>query len=352
MIVKFQVIEKGGYCIMSEDYYEKSTVSLTEKYKEFFKIGAAVTVKDFEGIHGRILTKHFNSLTPENDMKFERIHPKEDFYNFEATDKIKDFALKHSMHLRGHTLVWHNQTPEWVFRDNDKEAPKELVIERLREHIKTICTRYRDVVYSWDVVNEAVEDKTDVLLRDSKWRRIIGDDYIKIAFEIAKKYTGNGKLFYNDYNNEMPYKLEKTYKVLKSLLEEGTPIDGVGIQAHWNIWDKNLIDNLKRAIETYASLGLEIQITELDISVFEFEDRRTDLLEPTEEMVELQAKVYEDVFRVFREYRDVITSVTLWGISDRHTWKDNFPVIGRKDWPLLFDIDGKPKKAFFRIIDF
>jgi len=150
----------------------------------------------------------------------------------------------------------------------------------------------------------------------------------------------------------MPYKLEKTYKVLKELLERGTPIDGIGIQAHWNIWDKNLVSNLKKAIEVYASLGLEIHITELDISVFEFEDKRTDLFEPTPEMLELQAKVYEDVFAVFREYKDVITSVTLWGISDRHTWKDNFPVKGRKDWPLLFDVNGKPKEALYRILRF
>nr|WP_148221685.1 endo-1,4-beta-xylanase [Caldicellulosiruptor owensensis] len=338
---------------MMSEYQDKTIPSLAEKYKEYFKIGAAVTVKDLEGVHGEILVKHFNSLTPENDMKFERIHPDEHRYNFDAVDKMKEFAIKNNMKMRGHTFVWHNQTPEWVFKDREgNDVSRELLIERLREHIKTVCDRYRDIVYAWDVVNEAVEDKTEKLLRDSNWRRIIGDDYIKIAFEIAKEYAGEGKLFYNDYNNEMPYKLEKTYKLLKELIDKETPIDGIGIQAHWNIWDKNLIDNLKRAIEMYASLGLEIQITELDMSVFEFEDRRTDLLEPAEEMMELQAKVYEDVFKVFREYKGVITSVTFWGISDKHTWKDNFPVIGRKDWPLLFDVNGKPKEAFFRIVNF
>lgn len=336
---------------MSENL-ELLNLSLAETYKNYFKIGAAVTAKDLEGVHRDILLKHFNSLTPENAMKFENIHPEEHSYNFEEVDMIKEFAIKNDMKLRGHTFVWHNQTPAWVFIDKDgKEASKELVIERLEEHIKTLCERYKDVVYAWDVVNEAVEDKTEKLLRETKWRKIIGGDYIKIAFEIAKKYAGDAKLFYNDYNNEMPYKLEKTYKVLKELLERGTPIDGIGIQAHWNIWDKNLVNNLKKAIEMYASLGLEIHITELDISVFEFEDKRTDLLEPTPQMLELQARVYEDVFSVFREYKDVITSVTLWGISDRHTWKDNFPVKGRKDWPLLFDINGKPKKALYRILN-
>lgn len=327
-------------------------ISLAEKYKDYFKVGAAVTVHDLDGKHKQILIQHFNSITPENDMKFERIHPEEGRYDFDKVDKMREFAIQNNMMMRGHTFVWHNQTPQWVFKEKDKDAPRELVIERLKEHIKTLCNRYNDIVYAWDVVNEAVEDKTEKLLRDSPWRQTIGDDYIEIAFKIAKEYVKGGKLFYNDYNNEMPYKLEKTYKLLKDLIGKGTPIDGIGIQAHWNIWDKNLIENLKKAIETYAQLGLEIQITELDISVFEFEDRRKDLTEPTDQMMELQAEVYEKVFEVFREYKDNITSVTLWGISDRHTWKDNFPVIGRKDWPLLFDIKGEPKKAFYRIINF
>ncbi|WP_163192230.1 endo-1,4-beta-xylanase [Clostridium thermarum] len=327
--------------------------SLAETYKYYFKIGAAVTVEDLQGLHGDLLKRHFNSITAENAMKFGEIHPKEDWYDFEKADKMKEFALNNNMKMRGHTFVWHNQTSDWVFLDkNGREASRELVLERLKEHVKVVCNRYKDIVYAWDVVNEAIEDKLNEQYRDTKWRRILGEDYIKTVFEIVKAEDSEAALIYNDYNNEIPYKMEKTYKMLKELVEKGTPIDGVGLQAHWNIWDRNLIGNLRKAIERYASLGLQIQITEMDVSMFEFEDRRKDLVEPTSEMLYLQEMVYDNIFSVFREYKDVITSVTFWGISDKYTWKDNFPVPGRKDWPLIFDVKGQPKASFSRIVDF
>lgn len=328
-------------------------LSLAEAYKDYFKIGAAVTVEDLSGSHGQLLKTHFNSLTAENAMKFGEIHPQEDSYAFEKADKMKNFAIENNMKMRGHTFVWHNQTSNWLFEDkNGKEASKELVIERLKQHVKIVCDRYKDVVYSWDVVNEAIEDKLGEQYRDTKWRRILGEDYIKTAFEIVKAQDSNAALIYNDYNNELPDKLEKSYKMLKEQIEKGAPIDGVGLQAHWNIRDTALMDNLKRAIERYASLGLKLQVTELDVSMFEFEDKRKDLLVPTAEMLSLQEKVYDNIFSVFREYKDLITSVTFWGISDGYTWKDNFPVFGRKDWPMVFDVNCNPKASFHKITNF
>lgn len=335
---------------MSENN-RSEVLSLCSAYKDYFPIGAAVTVKDLEGMHGKLLKTHFNSITAENAMKPEEIQPVEGKFNFEKTDKMKEFAVQNNMKMRGHTFVWHNQTPDWMFVDkNGNQASKELLLGRLKEHVKAVCNRYSDIVYAWDVVNEAIEDKSGELLRDTRWLNILGKDYIKYAFEIVKEADSKAALFYNDYNNEMPEKLEKSYNMLKDLVEKGTPIDGVGIQAHWNIRDINLIDNLKRAIEKYASLGLKMQITELDVSMFGFEDKRTDMLEPTAEMVNVQAEVYNNIFSVFRQYRDVITGVTLWGISDKYTWKDNFPVRNRKDWPLLFDVNGEPKSAFYKIV--
>lgn len=332
----------------------KNTVlSLCSAYKDYFPIGAAVTVHDLEGTHGKLLSTHFNSLTVENSMKPEEIQSIEGKFNFEENDKIKEFAIKNDMKMRGHTFVWHNQTPDWMFVDkNGNTASKELLLGRLKDHVNAVSNRYKGIIYAWDVVNEAIEDKAGEQMRDTKWLRILGEDYIKYAFEIAKEANSGAALIYNDYNNELPEKLEKSYRMLKGLLEKGTPIDGVGLQAHWNIRDNKLIDNLKRAIEKYASLGLKVQITELDVSMFEFEDKRNDLLVPTAEMLDVQANVYNNIFSVFREYKDIITGVTLWGISDRYTWKDNFPVRNRKDWPLLFDVNGEPKSAFDKIIQF
>lgn len=333
--------------------YKSGIISLAEAYKDYFKIGAAVTVNDLQGEHGELLKKHFNSITAENAMKFGEIHPEEARYDFEKPDKMKEFALSNNMKMRGHTFVWHNQTSDWIFADkNGKEAPRELVLERLRQHVKVVCDRYKDVIYAWDVVNEAIEDKSGEQYRDTKWRRILGEDYIKTAFEVVKEIDNKSELIYNDYNNELPDKLEKSYDMLKGLLEKGTPIDGVGLQGHWNIRDKNLMENLRRAIESYGSLGLKLQVTELDVSMFEFEDRRTDLNEPTSEMLYLQEQTYENIFSIFREYKELVTSVTFWGISDKYTWKDNFPVFGRKDWPMLFDINGKPKGSFEKVVNY
>lgn len=331
----------------------KEVLSLCKAYKDYFPIGAAVRVEDLQGLNGKILKEHFNSLTPENVMKFEEIHPTEEKYDFEKTDKIREFAAQNNMKLRGHNFVWHNQVPDWLFTDkNGQPASRELLLKRLKEHMKKLCQRYNDIVYAWDVVNEAIEDKSERLLRDTKWLNIIGEDYIETTFKLAKEVAGTSALYYNDYNNEFPEKLEKSLKFLKTLKEKETPIDGVGIQAHWNIRDGKLLDNLRRAIESYASLGLKIQVTELDISMFEFEDKRKDLIEPSEEMLYLQGKMYDDIFSMFREYKDEVTGVTLWGVTDRYTWKDNFPVRGRKDWPLLFDINGEPKIGLEKITNF
>ena len=186
-------------------------------------------------------------------------------------------------------------------------------------------------------------------MRSTKWLEILGEDYIRHAFEAAHEADPNALLFYNDYNETEPVKRDKIYKLVRSLKEKGVPIHGIGMQGHWNIYGPSL-DEIRQAIELYASLDLQLHITELDLSMFHFEDRRTDLLVPTEQMVELQEQRYEDIFRLFKEYRDVITSVTFWGAADNYTWLDNFPVRGRKNWPFLFDGELQPKKAFWRVI--
>jgi len=330
----------------------KRFLTLCEAYKNYFAIGAAVNPQDLVGPHGELLKKHFSSLVAENCMKFEETEALEGKFNYEKSDRIVEFAVKNHMKMRGHTFVWHGQTPAWVFLDeNGNTASKELLLKRMKKHIDALSEHYKDKVYAWDVVNEAIEDIEGEQYRKSSWYSILGEDFIKYAFEYARMANPKAILFYNDYNNEKLEKLNKTYDMLKNLLAKGVPIDGVGLQAHTNINDKDFCCNLRNAIEKYASLGLKVQITEMEISMFSFADR-SELVRPSEKMLELQAELYGKSFALFREYKEIVTGVTLWGISDKYTWKDNFPVKNRKDWPLLFDINYGEKEAFYKVVNF
>lgn len=329
----------------------RSEAPLKELYKDAFHIGAAVNPGTIERQRS-LLAYHFNSLTAENEMKFSSVHPKEELYTFEDADIIAAFAREHGMALRGHTLVWHNQTPEWLFENQAGGlVDRAVLLERLRAHIQTVVGRFKDVIYGWDVVNEVISDDANdenAFLRPSKWLDIAGEDFIAKAFEFAHEADPQALLFYNDYNESNPHKRERIYRLVRSLLDQGVPIHGVGLQAHWNLYDPTL-DDMRAAIERYAQLGLQLQLTELDVSVFRFEDRRTDLVHPTEEMLEMQAERYESIFRLLYEYKEHISAVTFWGAADDYTWLDDFPVRGRKNWPFLFDESHRPKEAYQRV---
>ncbi|MBY0219899.1 endo-1,4-beta-xylanase [Paenibacillus illinoisensis] len=324
--------------------------SLKALYKDAFHIGAAVNPLTIDSQRS-LLAYHFNSLTAENEMKFSSLHPEENLYTFENADVIASFAREQGMALRGHTLVWHNQTPDWLFENKTGgKAERDVLLERLRSHIQTVVGRYKDVIYCWDVVNEVISDENDesAFLRPSKWLDIAGEDFIAKAFEFAHEADPQALLFYNDYNESNPQKRERIYRLVRSLLDQGLPIHGVGLQAHWNLYDPTL-DDMRAAIERYAQLGLQLQLTELDVSVFRFDDRRTDLTRPEKGMLELQAERYESIFRLLYEYREHISAVTFWGAADDYTWLDHFPVRGRKNWPFLFDESHAPKPAYERV---
>lgn len=329
----------------------RKEVSLKELYKDAFHIGAAVSPKTIDSQRS-LLAYHFNSLTAENEMKFSSVHPQQERYTFEDADVIASFAREQGMALRGHTLVWHNQTPDWLFENETGGlVERDVLLERLKAHIETVVGRYKDVIYAWDVVNEVISDDADdanAFLRPSKWLDIAGEDFIAKAFEFAHEADPQALLFYNDYNESDPHKRERIYRLVRSLLDQGVPIHGVGLQAHWNLYDPSL-DDMRAAIERYAQLGLQLQLTELDVSVFRFEDRRTDLVQPSQEMLELQAERYESIFRLLHEYKEHISAVTFWGAADDYTWLDNFPVRGRKNWPFLFDELHRPKEAYQRV---
>ncbi len=325
--------------------------SLSKVYQDFFNIGAAVNLRTIESQQD-LLANHFNSITAENDMKFIEIQPAQGQFTFEKADQLAAFAKKNGMKMRGHTLVWHNQTPDWVFLDdNGDKVDRETLLQRMKDHINTVMKRYKGTIFCWDVVNEAVTDEGPELYRPTKWLEIIGEDYIEKAFEFAHEADPDALLFYNDYNESNPQKREKIYKLVKSLVDKGVPIHGVGLQAHWNLVNPSLED-IRTAIDRYASLGLKLHLTELDVSVFNHEDKRTDLSEPTPEMLELQAERYLQVFHLLREYRASITSVTFWGAADDYSWLSDFPVKGRKNWPFLFDENHQPKDSFWKVVQF
>lgn len=322
--------------------------SLYKQFEDYFKIGAAINKKTMHHSKDTIV-KHFNSITAENEMKFENLHPKENEYTFSVSDEMVSFAEQHNIGVRGHTLVWHNQTSEWIFEKDGKEVDPNSLDQRMKSHIDTVLHRYKGKMYAWDVVNEVILDEKEPFLRQSKWLGILGEEFIEKAFRYAHEADPSAQLFYNDYNESDPVKSEKIYRLVKGLIEKEVPVHGVGMQAHWNIADPKL-DDIKRAIERYASLDVKIHVTEMDVSMYEHNDRRTDLTEPDSNMIELQAQRYEQFFKIFKEYHQYIDSVTLWGVADNYTWLDNFPVRNRKNWPMLFDENHEPKEAFWRIV--
>lgn len=327
---------------------------LKDYYKDYFPIGVAVNAHNIKGIESTLILKEFNSVTPENDMKWAPVEPQQNVYHWEPADSIVAFAKRNHLHVRGHNLCWHEQTPAWLFIDKKgNQVSKDTLLQRLKSHIFTVVDRYKEAVYAWDVVNEAIDDDSTKFLRDSKWYRICGEDFIDSAFVWAHEADPKAQLFYNDYNVVRPEKRERVYKLLKDLLARGVPVTGIGMQAHWSIYEPTQYE-LEAAIKEFASLGLKIQFTEVDISVYPWEknsrakkanekDIYTDTLKAK------QAAEYRMVFNVFRKYKKYINGVTFWNVSDRDTWLDHYPVEGRKNYPLLFDTSLQRKLVYWDI---
>jgi len=342
---------------MSAASREAIVPSLAAMYQTFFPIGAAVEPETLVS-QSDLLVTQVSSLVAENAMKWERIHPARgnnlSSYAFAGADAIVAFARDHGMKVRGHTLVWHNQVPAWVFQGDAGPVTKSELLSRLRGHINTLLAHFQGEVYCWDVVNEAISERAGEWRTDSPWYRLAGSDhggdgipgYIEKAFEYARAADPAARLFYNDYGIETGAKLETALRLMKALKAKGL-VDGVGIQGHWTVFGPDA-ETVRRAIQSFASLGVEVQITELDVSLYRGGDTSV-LQEPRVDLLSGQAEMYGSYFRVFREEAQAhrLTGVTFWGIADDHTWLDSFPVKGRKDWPLLFDIRHRPKDAFW-----
>ena len=338
--------------------------SLREMYADHFTIGAAIDTQ--YNNYSALLTKHFNSVTAEDQMKFDALEPTENNFSYGTADQMVSFATTNNMLVRGHALVWHRQTPSWVFSGSPDQ-----VLQRMRNHISKVMQHFQGKVYAWDVVNEAIMDDgsfrsgTEDEGQQSGWFASLGESYIAEAFVAARQADPTARLFYNDYYNYHPVRRQAIYDMLQGLIEAGVPIDGVGLQTHLNLepgTDPNeqsyhqTVENLEEAIDMYSSLGLEVQVTELDLSVYLRGITYTpDMFYTpatfTTAVQDQQAERYRQFFEMFRRKSDVLTSVTLWGIADDNTWLSEFES-GRQDFPLLFDAQQQPKPAFWAVVDF
>ncbi|MBU2668884.1 endo-1,4-beta-xylanase [Actinoplanes bogorensis] len=318
-----------------------------------FPVGAAITGAETVTQHGELLAKHFGSVTPGNALKWDATEPSEGNFSYAQADPLMSFAKAHGLAVRGHTLVWHNQTPAWVFTGADGQPmtataeDKALLLERLETHIRNVAAHYGTDIGVWDVVNEVIDENQTDGLRRSSWYTVAGLDYIRTAFRVAREVAPHAKLFINDYNTNVPAKRDKLYALVAQLLSEGVPIDGVGHQMHINVqWPT--VTETKAMLDKFASLNIEQQITEMDVSIYT--GNGESFPAPPADRLLQQAYVYRDMFALFRQYPGEITSVTLWGLADDNTWLDTFPVT-RKDAPLLFDTRLQAKPAYWGVVD-
>lgn len=342
--------------------------TLKGAYREHFRMGAALNEKQFTkpGTAATpVVVKHFNTITPENVMKWESLQPQPGQFRFEASDAYVNFGEKHRMFVVGHTLVWHQQTPDWVFKAADgSPLNREQLLERMRTHIHTVVGRYKGRIKGWDVVNEAIEE--DGSLRGSAWKSIIGDDFIQKAFEYAHEADPAAELYYNDYCLENPAKRQGAVALINRLKQAGVNIHGVGIQEHVNLnWPS--LSELENTITAFGALGVKVMITELDVDMLAGtgQDGNADISrretgtngdQPKTKTLpdELQQKLaarYRDLFGVYLKHRNVISRVTFWGVGDGDSWLNHWPTPGRTNHPLLFDREYRPKPAFDAVLD-
>ena len=332
---------------------------LKDAYKDYFTVGVAVNQRNVsDEAQMAIIKKQYNSVTAENDWKPGMIHPKEGVWNFERADKIANFCRENGIKMRGHCLCWHSQFADWMFVDKKgKPVKKEVFYERLREHIHTVVNRYKDVVYAWDVVNEAIADGGSPIhgqepnpYRQSRHYQLCGEEFIAKAFEFAREADPDALLFYNDYSTVDPGKRERIYEMVKKMKEAGVPIDGIGMQGHYNIYfpDEELLD---KAITRFSEIVSHIHITELDLrtnteSGGQLAFSRGEAKPLAGYMQTLQEDQYARIFKVLRRHKDVIDNVTFWNLSDKDSW------LGVNNHPLPFDENYKAKRSLRIIRDF
>ena len=339
---------------------------LKDAFAEHFMIGGALNINQSSGRDARgesIVKTHFNTISPENILKWHSVQPTEGRFSFAGADKYVEFGQKNKMFIVGHTLVWHNQTPGWVFVGKDgKPASKEVLTERLRKHIHTVVGRYKGRIGSWDVVNEALNE--DGSLRNSMWLKIIGKEYIPLAFRFAHEADPLAELYYNDYSLENEPKRKGAIELIRWLQSEKVPVHGIGTQSH-HIMEFPPISDQEKTLIDFGGLGLKIAISELDVDVLPRPSKHSGGIDSMAyqsgidpfkkefpaEMQKRLADRYADIFRVFVKHHKLIDRVTFWCVTDADSWLNNWPVRGRTNYPLLWGRNGDPKPAFYSVVD-
>lgn len=345
----------------------KNDPALKDVLQDKFLIGVALNTRQSSGndtAATRIVREHFNAIVAENCMKSAEIHPEIDRYNFTQADEFVQFGVDNNLTVTGHCLIWHSQLPRWFCVDeNGENVTPEVLMERMKEHISTVVGRYKGVIKGWDVVNEAILE--DGSYRKSKFYEILGEEFIPLAFQYAEEADPDAELYYNDYNEWYPGKRETVVRLINTLKERGIRIDGIGMQGHVGMTNPT-IETYQETIDDYVTAGVKVLITELDMSplpeprrmgganLADMESYRKEIDPYTEGLPENVAQAWNermmDLFNLFLENSDNVLRVTMWGVSDTDSWKNNFPVRGRTDYPLLFDRDHQPKGVVTQLI--
>ena len=352
---------------INDDSSDVQTPSLKQVFNSKFKIGVALNknqIRQRQQKENELIKREFSSLTAENVMKWEEIHPKKGRYNFKIPDLLVSLSLYNNQDLIGHTLVWHNQIPQWVTREGDGSfVNKNTLLKNIDDHISAVAGRYKGKIRGWDVVNEAILD--DGSYRENDFYNISGEEYIFKSFEIANRIDPEAELYYNDFSMYKPEKCNAAVLLANKIRERGLRIDGIGLQAHWGL-DYPSIDEIEKSILTIHEAGYRVHFTELDIDVlpnmWEIEGadlsdnfKSNDQLNPyksslPDSISSLLSDRYSEIFKLFSKHSDKIDRVTFWGLSDGYSWKNDWPAKGRTNYPLLFDRENNPKQAYMDII--
>ncbi len=354
-----------SWALTPSGIYAKQTLKSALSGK--FLIGAAINDDQASGkdtLSDKILLQQFNSITAENCMKSEVIQPVEGKFDFTQADRYVDFGVRNNLYVHGHVLIWHSQAPKWFFTDVEgKDVSREVLIERMRKHITTVMTRYKGKIKSWDVVNEAIMD--DGSFRPSKFYQIIGEDYIRLAFQFAREVDPEAQLIYNDYSMAHPGRRAGVIKMIRNLQQQGVKVDGIGMQGHFSMDFPSVAEEEKSIVE-FAALGVKVMITELDITVIPFPTKNVGADVGMKYAYDKKMNPYPngmpkkvaaqwnkrmgEFFKLFIKHSDKISRVTIWGVTDHQTWRNDWPIPGRKDYPLLFDRNYQPKPVVKAII--
>ena len=346
---------------VSTEHSEPATMK--DVFKNEFLIGVAVNdylIFESDSIGAQLVKREYNTITPENSMKWEHMEPEQGVFEFKTSDSYVDFSKNNNIAFIGHNLVWHSQLSSWV----EEIESKEELNTSLKNHVQTIASRYAGKIHGWDVVNEALNE--DGTLRNSLFLEKLGPQYLVNSFKWAQESDPNAELYYNDYNMTNSEKRAGAIALVKKLQKEGARVDAIGMQGHWNLVDPTL-EEIETSILEYSALGVQVMITELDITVlpnpwdlvgaevsqnFEGSEYMNPYPKEMPDSVATQlANRYKDIFKLFKKHSDKISRVTFWGVNDNSSWLNNWPIRNRTNYPLLFDRNYQPKAAYYSVLE-